>query len=105
MHTASVLGIYVWPLASHVTRLQSMLRFNAHLLSFEELMWCRGAFGLPSSAAQQQAAQQNRFSGANMAVNMQPVRFFSTDTPLLHQHVGCTAGHAMPILTVKHQIL
>lgn len=35
---------------------------------------CRGGFGLPSSAAQQQAAQQNRFAGSNMGVNLQPVR-------------------------------
>jgi len=34
---------------------------------------CRGGFGLPSSAAQQQAAQQNRFAGSNMGVNLQPV--------------------------------
>ncbi|DBA91673.1 TPA: hypothetical protein ACH3X1_003273 [Trebouxia sp. C0004] len=32
----------------------------------------RGGFGLPSSAAQQQAAQQNRFAGSNMGVNLQP---------------------------------
>lgn len=58
-------------------------------LLLQQNVCCRGAFGLPSSAAQQQAAQQNRFSGANMAVNMQPVSMYT-----LHQYTYAQVAQA-----------
>ena len=71
--------------------------------------FCRGGFGLPSSAAQQQAAQQNRFAGSNMGVNLQPVRCHlfppSSVCKRLHLKTLCTISLAEMAALHQHTLL